>query len=142
MMWGDEWEPHTASAGQPAVASSVTIVMPEAVRWILLAVCFRIVTDANVANRTPVLTVLDGSGTARASVAAGVATVASKTADYTFANGLAGWVAAGTSVVSGAGPVLPLQDGDSLVISVDGVQAGDQVSRVRVTALQRAVRAD
>jgi hypothetical protein len=142
MMWGDEWEPHTASAGQPAVASSVTIVMPEAVRWILRAVCFRIATDANVANRTPVLTVLDGSGVARASVAAGVATVASKTADYTFANGLAGWVAAGTAVVSGPGPVLPLQDGDSLVISVDGVQAGDQVSRVRVTALQRAVRAD
>jgi len=141
-MWGDEWEPHTATVGQPAVASSVTVVVPEAVRWILLAVCFRVVTDANVANRTPVLTVLDGSGVARARVAAGFATTASTTVDYTFANGLAEWDSAGTTIASGPGPVLPLQDGDSLVISVDGVQAGDQVSRVRVTALQRAVRAD
>jgi hypothetical protein len=140
MILGPEWEPHTWTAPQPAAGATVTVAVPEAVRAYLHAVCVRVVTDANVANRTPVVSINDGTGVARARVAAGFATTATTTVDYTFAHGLAEWDSAGTTVASGPGPVLPMQDGDSIVISLDGVQAGDQLSRVRVTVLQRPVR--
>jgi hypothetical protein len=142
MIFPDGWEPETPTAAQPAAGASVTVAMPGAVRWYLQAVCFRLVADANVAARTPIVTVLDGTGVARARVAAGFSTSAGTTVDYTFAHGLAEWDSGGTTIASGPGPVLFMQDGDSIVISVDGVQAGDQLSRVRVTVLQKAVRAD
>ena len=124
------------AAAQPSAGSGVTVGVPESVTWTLLAVSFRLATSAVVANRTPVVSVTDGSGVNIIGVSAGYAATAGTTADYSFALGLGEWDQSNNANASGALPPLLLDGGDSIVISVGAIDAGDQVSRVRVTVLQ------
>lgn len=126
--------------GQVAVGTGVTVPVPESEYQQLVAVSFRLVTSAVVATRTPVVSVTDGSGVAIVGVAAGYGATASTTADYTFAVGLGEWDQSNNAVASGALPPLTLDAGDTIVIDVGAIDAGDQISRVRVTLLQAPVR--
>jgi len=139
--WGDVRRTVLASP-QPAAGAGVTIVVPESQYQTLVAVTFRFVTSATVATRVPTVTVTDGSGVAIVAVAAGKSQIASLTGDYCFAVGLGEWDAASTAVLSGPLPPLPLAAGDSIVIGVNAIDTTDQLSRVRVTLLQRPVRVD
>ena len=128
------------AAPQPSVGSGFTVTVPESEYQTLLAVTFRIVTSAVVATRYPHVAVTDGSGIALIDVAAGYGVTASSTADYCFAYGLAEWDTASTSNASGPIPAFPLREGDSIVLSVANIDAGDQVSRIRVSLMQEHVR--
>lgn len=130
------------AAPQPAAGAGVTVGVPRSEWQQLLAVSFRLVTDATVATRTPVVAVTDGSGVNIIGVAAGYGATASTTADYSFAVGLGEWDQSNNANASGALPPLPLAEGDSIVISIGAGVAGDQVSRVRVTLLQSPVRVE
>src|SRR5512146_2181825 len=138
--WGDVRRTVLA-APQPAVGTGVTVSVPKSGYQTLLAVAFRLVTSNVVATRTPVVSVTDGSGVNIIGIAAGYGATASTTADYSFAVGLGEWDQSNNANASGAIPPLPLSDGDSIVISVGAIDAGDQVSRVLVPLLQRHVRA-
>lgn len=139
--WGDVRRIVVAPP-QPSAGAGVTYVLPESEYSTVLAVAFRLVTSATVATRVPTVTITDGSGTAIVSVAAGKSQVASLTGDYCFVVGLGEWDAASTAVLSGPLPAFPLDGGDSIVIGVNAIDATDQISRVRLTLLQRAVRVD
>lgn len=97
-----------------------------------LALHFRIVTDANVANRTVYVQYRDAEGVAFASMLAPLNITASTTVDFSFWRGLGqpDWI--GTTPI-----VVPLADllllpGYQIVVTVDTVQAGDQLSRIRL----------
>jgi hypothetical protein len=137
--WGDVTRTVLA-APQPAAGAGVTVGVPESEYQTLVAVAFRLVTSNVVATRTPVVSVTDGSGVAIMGVAAGFGTTASSTADYSFAVGLGEWDQSNNANASGALPPFPLAAGDSIVVSVGAIDTADQLSRVRVTLLQRAVR--
>jgi hypothetical protein len=139
--WGDVRRTVLASP-QPAAGQGVTVGVPESEYQTLLAVTFRLVTSASVATRVPIVSITDGSGVALVNCPAGKSTVASLTADYTFAVGLGEWDIASTTNAAGGLPTLPLAAGDSIVVSVSAIDAADQLSRVRVTLLQRVVRVD
>lgn len=124
------------AAAQPAAGAGVTVQVPGADYQTLICVAFRLVTSAVVGNRTPKVSVVGGDGVFVASCAAGFATTAGTTVDYSFANGLHEWDSAGTTVASGPCPNIPLEDGDTVTVTVDGIDAGDQLSRVRVTLIQ------
>lgn len=137
--WGDVTRTVLA-APQPAAGAGVTVSVPESEYQTLVAVNFRLVTSATVATRTPVVSITDGSGVAIMGVAAGYGATANTTADYSFAVGLGEWDQSNNANASGGLTPLPLAAGDSIVISVGAIDATDQISRVRVTLLQRAVR--
>lgn len=97
-----------------------------------LALHFRIVTDATVANRTVYVQYRDTNGVAFASMLAPVNVTASTTVDFAFWRGLgqADWI--GTTPVT-----VPLMEAFllpswQLAVAIDGVQAGDQLSRIRL----------
>jgi hypothetical protein len=137
--WGDVRRTVLA-APQPAAGAGVTVGVPESEYQTLVAVSFRLVTSATVATRTPVVSVTDGSGVALVGVASGFGATASLTVDYSYAAGVAEWDQSNSANASGGLPAFPLAEGDNIVISVGNVQVADQISRVRVTLLQRAVR--
>jgi len=137
--WGDVTRTVLASP-QPAAGQGVTVGVPESEYQTLIAVAFRLVTSAVAATRTPVVSVTDGSGVNIIGVAAGFGTTASSTVDYSFAVGLGEWDQSNSANASGGLPALPLSAGDSIVVSVGAIDVGDQLSRVRVTLLQRPVR--
>lgn len=135
-----ELERSVLAPGQVAAGASVSVPVPSSERQVLLAVSFRLTTSAVVATRTPIVSITDGSGIAIVSAAAGFGATANTAADFTFAVGLSEWDQAGNVVASGPVPEMPLREGDNIVISVNGVDAGDQLSRVRVTLAQASVR--
>jgi hypothetical protein len=137
--WG-EVKRTVLAAPQPAAGVGVTVSVPESEYQTLVAVAFRLVTSATIATRTPVVSVTDGSGVNLIGVAAGYGTTAGSTADYSFAAGLGEWDQSNNANASGGLISFPLDGGDSIVISVGAIDATDQLSRVRVTLLQRAVR--
>lgn len=97
-----------------------------------LALHFRIVTSADVANRTVYVQYRDTNGVAFVSMLAPVNVTASTTVDFSFWRGLGqpDWI--------GTTPILvPLMDGlllpsYQIAIVIDTVQATDQLSRIRL----------
>jgi len=98
----------------------------------LAALSFTIVTDSNAANRQVLVAFQDGSGANIASTASGGTQAASLTRLYSFVpNQGTAPALIGTTFLAPL-PVLFLQPGFKVVVSIVSVQAGDQVSAIRV----------
>jgi hypothetical protein len=100
--------------------------------WQIQAVTFRVVTDATVATRVPVVQVNAGDGLPIATAAAGYGITASSTADYGFVRGLSEWDQANNAFASGPAPLIPLDPGDSIVLQLAAGVAADAVSRIHI----------
>jgi hypothetical protein len=111
---------------------TITIQVPDPGSWCIVSVAFRVVTDGTVATRTPVITILDGTGANIAAAAAGFGITASSTTDYAYTSGLAEWDQSNNAVASGPAPSMRLVPGDSITITLGAGVAGDAISRVRV----------
>lgn len=125
---------------QPAAGAGDTFTLQESVSGRLVAVTFRLVTSAAVANRTPIVKVNGGDGVPILSVAAGKTQAASLTGEWSFGNNLGQWSNASTAVLCGPVPFFDLEAGDQIAISVDAIDAADQLSRIRLVLLQDPVR--
>lgn len=112
------------AGADPAAAAEATITVPTAARWRLIAFTVTLVTDANAANREPILVIDDGATVAAAASPAAVQ-AASLTRRHTF--GPASVVnAAGALAQQGATPhdvLLPA--GYRLSTVTANLQAGD-----------------
>jgi hypothetical protein len=98
----------------------------------IAALSFTIVTDGNAANRQVLLAFKDGSGANIASTASGGTQAATLTRLYSFVpNQGTAPALIGTTFLAPL-PVLFLQPGFTVVMSITSVQAGDQVSAIRV----------
>lgn len=121
-----EWFPGT----QPAAGANYTLNIPGQFATRLLAVTFRLVCDANAANRVVTVDYLDGAGNTYCSSGAAAVITANQTQDYF------GHVDHGTAEWNTNTPVFfPLADviltpGRQMQITVANKQAGDQLSRI------------
>jgi hypothetical protein len=122
----------------PAAGASYSLTSPGRPGWLLLAVTFRLVTDANVADRAVTVDYDDGNGSLMASNGFGAVVAASTTELFAFqANiGQAAWNTRGQAFA----PLLPaeFQGGQKLQINVLGVQATDQLDRIVMTFQRRS----
>lgn len=119
--------------------ATLTVQIPDPGTFYLASVAFRVVADATVVTRTPLVTILDGSAVAIGGAAAGYGITAGTTADYLFSAGLAEWDQSNNAAASGPAPTMPLVPGDSITITLGAGVAGDVISRVRVTLAPLAV---
>jgi hypothetical protein len=121
----------------PAAGASFSLTSPGRAGWLLIAVTFRLVTDANVADRAVTVDYDDGNGSLMASNGFGAVVAASTTELFAFqANiGQAAWNTRGQAFA----PLLPaeFQGGQKLKINVLGIQVGDQLDRIVMTFLRR-----
>jgi hypothetical protein len=124
----------------PAANAGFTSAMEGTEDTIVMACSFRLVTDANVANRIVVFQWLDSNGTAVFPVAAPYTQAASKTTDYTFAVGIQQFGANDAANIGTGIPPLKLYVGLSVAVTITAKQAGDQVSRIRLGLAQWPVR--
>lgn len=103
--------------------------------WELLdSISFRLVSDANAANRQVTLTITDGAGSALATLPSASLQVASKTYDYTFSPQFNTFNTVVANAITLPLPELFLQPAYSIVVAIGAVQAGDQVSAIRLYA--------
>jgi hypothetical protein len=121
----------------PAVASEISETVPTGARWQLLALHFRLVTDANVANRLPVLIVDDG-----ANILYRRSTISNHPASATFfysaGPGGADTTTANNNAVAFNLPVpLDLPAGARIRTSTTAIQAGDQYGLVQYLVRER-----
>lgn len=129
------------SIPQPAAGAGFTYTVSGAERELLLAVTFQLVSDANAATRTVRVLFRDSNGVTFAAVAAPHTQTATHTVVYSLALGMTAYGDDDTANIGGSLPYLPLDVGDTVVVSIANVQAGDQVSSARVFKLQEHVRA-
>lgn len=121
----------------PAAGASFSLTTPGRPGWLLLAVTFRLVTDANVADRAVTVDYDDGNGSLFGSNGFGAVVTANTTELFAFqANvGQAAWNTQGQAFV----PLLPVefQGGQKLQINVLNKQATDQLDRIVMAFLRR-----
>jgi hypothetical protein len=122
----------------PAAGANFSLTTPGRAGWLLIAVLFRLVTDANVADRAVTVDYDDGNGSLFGSNGFGAVVAASTTELFAFqANvGQAAWNTAGQAFV----PLLPVefQGGQKLQINVLNVQATDQLDHIVMAFLRRS----
>lgn len=125
---------------QPAVAAAfATVVVPGGQTWLLEAIHYRLVTDANAANRFLMLTVDDGEHVI-ARIPQPVTQAASLTVDYSYTAGGDRNVPAINGVVTAPMPRLLLFPGYRITFAATAFQAGDQLSlgAILTTRIDRA----
>ena len=121
----------------PAAGANLTLTLPPAHYTILQSVQFALTTDANVANRYVNVDYLGRGGVQNVRNAATVLVTASTTSQvfqFDPVHTVSEWNT-GTAVYA---PLLdmPLPAGWAVKITIDSIQAGDQIASVKVTAYQ------
>lgn len=132
-------EPLELVAGdKPAAGANFSLTSPGRPGWLLVAVTFRLVTDANVATRFVTVDYDDGNGTLYASNGAQGGIAAGTTAILSFtANRATSEANTGNQIFV---PLLPIefQGGQKLQINVASKQGGDQLDRIVMAFIRRA----
>lgn len=114
----------------PAVGAGFTITPNTASDWLIRALTFQLVTDANAATRAVSLIVSNGSVNYRR-LPAGTTQIASLTRVYSGSEGVSAGIATGSVITltfPEAGILLP--NGHTLTVDVENIQAGDQISAI------------
>lgn len=121
----------------PAAGANFELVTPGRPGWLLVAVTFRLVTDANVADRGVTVDYDDGNGSLFGSNGFGAVVQATTTQLFAFqANvGQAAWNTKGQTFA----PLLPVefQGGQKLQINVLAKQATDQLDKIVMAFIRR-----
>lgn len=116
----------------PAAGAGFTYTVSGSYWERLAALAFTLVTDGNAANRQVLVTVKDGSGAMLGAVSSGGTQAASLTRLYSFLpNVNSAQTVVNTTFISPL-PLMFLQPEFTVVVSIASVQAGDQVSAIRV----------
>lgn len=118
------------SVNNPAAGAEASVQLPGAFVSRLITCVFTLATSAVVANRVVTLEYQDGNGAAFLRVGAAVAVTAGSTQEFSaHQHGGSGAWNTGTPVFFGL-PDVFLEPGRMLVIDVDGIDVGDQLSGI------------
>lgn len=125
----------------PAAGANFSLTWGVSEDWWLYAVTFRLVTDANAANRSPTVDVDDGNGHLLTSNGIQGLTTANTTAIFSFQANRG--QSEGNTNLQAFAPLLPviLEPSQALQINVLNKQAGDQLDRIVCTFLRHGDRA-
>lgn len=115
---------------KPAVGAGFTIPISGPYWEMGDALSFQLVTDSNAANRFPVVTVKNGNGVAVATMTTGAAITASKTGQVSFLGQFSSTAGPTDGPLVTNFPQVWLQPDYSVVVTVLGVQIGDQISNI------------
>ena len=120
--------PRRVDVATPAVATGWTRRNDSGGMWIVRSLAFRLVTDANVANRFVSISATAGEDVWFRTVVQ-VAHTAGLTVDYSaWAGGHSSTVLTSVGMLAWPGEGLWLPPGHDLAAAVAGIQAGDQLS--------------
>lgn len=122
------------TVAKPAAGAGFTYTNDGAYWELIDSLSFRLVADANAANRQVTVTIKDGSGAALATLPSASVQVATLTYDYTFAPEFSTFNTVVASAVTGPLPVIFLQPGYTVTLAIGAVQVTDQVSNIRLYA--------
>ena len=126
----------TILVANPAAGAEWSITVPGGVSWIVCTLMSRLVTDATVANRSPVLALNDGSNDVARLPSAGVQ-AASLNQRHSWARGFSPAAATANAVEFCSGlPLAPLPANMILKSSTVQLAAGDQYSGVALYVIQ------
>lgn len=121
----------TFEVATPAVATGFSITPNTGANWLIRALTFQFVTDANAATRLVFLGIAGGATSYRL-LPASATQITALTRTYSGSEGLSSAVAAGT-VITIAFPTdgIWLPVGHTLTVGVENIQAGDQISAIQ-----------
>lgn len=118
--------------GLPAPGGGFTFRPSGAEYSRITLVSFQLATSAVVANRNVSLALTDGSGVTLATIPSPATQTLSQTDTYVFGIGLYPYSVNASSAVVAPLPNMWLRAGQSIVVTVAGVDTTDAISRIRV----------
>lgn len=118
---------------QPSAGAGFSLSLDGRYTTRLVAITFRLVTDANAGTRTVRVAYKDAAGNLRAFVVAPLTQAASKTIDYSFARGISAASSVADLMACAALAELFLDPTDAIAVDIDTVKAGDQLSAIVLT---------
>lgn len=135
-------QPESSIIGVPSplIGLGFTYTNPGTVTQEILSVSFKMVNAAVAVSRIPVLSYLDPDGVAFAAVASGFTTGSGITSRYLFAQGIQEFGANDAAHIGVPIPPFKLGVGTSLSLGVTAIDAGDQISEVRIVVAKWPVR--
>lgn len=130
------WVPDVLRRDNPAAGANATIAV-SSYAYVPRAIVFRLVSDANAANRIVEVRYTTDDGYAFCRNGPGRFQVASETTDYCGKNhqAFSDWTSSGASFTPVYFPLEPLrlEPGTQVRIVVGGIQATDQLSAIALT---------
>jgi hypothetical protein len=124
--------PEIISPANPAVATGFTYTVGGNYWERVAALSFVLTSDGNAANRAVLLRVKDGSGATLIGIPTAAVQVATKVYTYSYWGQQVPATDAVGLVNAQPAPSIFLQPGFTIVVSIGAVQAGDQVSAIRL----------
>lgn len=125
----------------PAAGAAFTYTNTGFYWEILDSISFQLVTSSHAANRQVTLSILDGSGTALATLPSASVQTASLTYQYTWSPEFSNFNTVVDTAVTSPLPILLLQPQYGFSVTVGNIDTGDQVSNIRLYA-ERFVTGD
>lgn len=129
-------EPRTLVVPNPAAGAGLTFTVPGAVVWRPVALTVVLAADAGVADRFLTVQYRDQTGVAFAVSGAAVAVTAGQTRTFALTSRRGTSEQAAGSMIFGPLEPALLMLGETLVLAIANVQAGDQLSAVRLRVEQ------
>jgi hypothetical protein len=140
--WNLHGSHEVVSLPSPAAGAALTVTVPGAVQWEVVAVSFLLTASANAATRIPFISFLDPSGAIFCKINTVATVTATNTPQVTFAEHVAAFGANNGSSIGNTLPRMRIQDGLRVQISADAIDVADTITKARLYVRQFEVRPD
>jgi hypothetical protein len=130
------------SLPSPAAGAALTVTVPGAVQWEVVAVSFLFTASANAATRIPFVSFLDAAGVTFCKINTAFTVTATNTPQVTFAEHVASFGANNSTSMGNTLPRMRIQDGLRVQVSADAIDVADTITKARLYVRQYEVRPD
>ena len=130
------------SLPSPAAGAALTVTVPGAVEWEVLAFSFLYTASANVATRIPFISFLDQAGVTFCKINTTATLVATNVSQVTFAAGAESFGANSAVSIGATMPQMRIQDGLRVQVSATLIDVADTITAARMYVCQYDVRPD
>jgi hypothetical protein len=130
------------SLPSPAAGAALTVTVPGAVQWEIVAATFLFTASANAATRVPFISFLDQAGVTFCKINTAFTVTATIAPQVTFAEGVASFGANNSTSMGNTLPQMRIQDGLRVRLSADLIDVADTITAARLYVRQYEVRPD
>ncbi len=126
----------------PAAGAALTVTVPGAVEWEIVAFSFLYTASANAATRIPFISFLDQAGVTFCKLNTTATLIATNVSQVTFAQEISAFGANSATSIGQTLPCMRIQDGLRVQVSATLIDVADTITAARMYVCQYEVASD
>ncbi len=132
LAWEFHGQDEPVALGSPAAGAALTVTVPGAVEWEVLAASFLYTASSNSANRIPLINFLDWGGTIFCQVKTPYKLIATNVAQVTFGVGIQQFGADSAASIGAGIPPMRIGDGLRVQLTAAAIDTADTITAARL----------